>query len=113
MNYGGDGFFKVSVSMPAVTTNTINPTWQIDRVRINTNYDSEIIKVRVFGASGTFALFYWTGDNKNEARVSIGASSNTFYNALWNLGNMYNQITSVTRVSLDAAGSVTSTAGLI
>ena len=58
-DYGGDSFFKVLVDMPELTQYTINPTWQVDEVRIRaSSYDAEEIVVTAFGDSGSFDLYY-------------------------------------------------------
>ena len=45
--------------MPEVTQYTINPTWQVDEVRIRaSSYDAEEIVVTAFGDSGSFDLYY-------------------------------------------------------
>lgn len=41
INYGGSGFFKVTVDLPEVTVYNTNPTWQIDSVVIKpSEYDA-------------------------------------------------------------------------
>lgn len=44
-------------------TGTTNPTWQVDRIRINQDaYDAELLKATVYGASGSFKFFYYAGE---------------------------------------------------
>lgn len=50
--------------MPSLRQYTINPTWQIDRFIIKpSQFDAEIISVKVFAASGSFDLFYYNSLN--------------------------------------------------
>ncbi len=112
INYGGGGFFKVYVDMPSLRQYTINPTWQIDRVIIKpSSFEAEIIKVRVFAASGDFDLFYYDAGIAKIANIPVGASAATFRNRIGNLPNIDGFSPAVTLITLDASGNATNVAG--
>ena len=71
---------------------TTNPTWHIDQIHIKPEeYDAELLKLTVFGASGSFKLFYYSPDKTETyiAEIDIGESADDVKNALrWNLPNM-------------------------
>lgn len=97
--------------MPSLRQYTANPTWQIDHISIKqSSYDPEVIKVTVYGASGSFDLFYYDSLNFLKiASISIGASAADFQNKLSNLPNIGNYDPLVTLQTLDASGLPTST----
>lgn len=115
INYGGNGFFKVYVDMPSLRQYTINTAWQVDRVTLKPSvFDAEIIKVRVFAASGNYDLFYYESSGAAKiANFPVGCSVDTFIYFLWNLPNIYNYGPTVTRTTLDASGNPTNVAGSI
>lgn len=111
VNYGGAGYFKVMVDMPSLRQYTINPTWQVDKFVIKpSQFDAEIIKVRVFGASGNFDLFYYDSNNYLKLmNVVIGDSADAFKEKLGNLPNINDYSPTVTLDTLDASGAITTT----
>lgn len=115
MNSWGSGYFKVAVDMPSLRTYTANPTWQVDRVTVKpSQYDAEVINLKIFAKSGTFDLFYYGTDGYLKmASNSVGASSDTFKRSLSNLPNINDYSPTVTLNTLDAAGNPTNVTGLI
>ena len=89
------------VDMPEITQYSINPTWEVDEVRIRaSSYDAEEIVVTAFGDSGSFDLYYlekvygvWT---KREATFDIGDTAAEFKSALGGLPNINNYGPAVT-----------------
>ena len=110
INEGGTGFFKIIVDTPEIHgSGTTNPTWQVDRIRINQEaYDSELLKATVYGASGSFKFFYYNSLSELQAaQIQVGASASDFATRIrWDLPNMnYDPV--VVRETIDANGVVT------
>lgn len=115
VNYGGTGYFKVIVDTPSLFNNKINPTWQIDSVVVKpSQFDAQIWTVKVFGASGSFDIFYYDSiGNKYTATNTIGASAATFKDNLGYIPDVGNYGPDVVRDTLDAAGNPTTTPSLV
>lgn len=110
VNYGGSGYFRVMVDMPSLRQFTANPTWQVDSLVVKpSQFDAEIIKVRVFAASGSFVLKYYDFGIMayQTATINVGASASDFSNQIGNLPNIANYAPTVTVALLDAAGNPT------
>lgn len=101
--------------MPSLRTYTANPTWQVDRITVKpSQYDAEVISLKIFAKSGTFDLFYYDTDGYLKmASNSVGASLDTFKKSLSNLPNINDYTPTVTLTTLDSAGNPTSVAGSI
>lgn len=57
-------------------TGTTNPTWQVDRIRINQDaYDAELLKATVYGASGSFKFFYYADEELKVSEIPVGTSA--------------------------------------
>ncbi len=98
------------VDMPSLFAQTINPTWQTDRLVIKpTQFDPEILKLTVYGASGSFKIFYYSGTILNVAEIAIGASANSFKDSLSNLPNIAAYEPTITLQTLDVSGNPSST----
>jgi hypothetical protein len=77
-------------------------------------YDPEVLKVRVFAASGNYDLFYYgTTGILRLANFPVGCSADTFKNNLWSLYNIAINSPTVTRIAINAQGSETSIAAEI
>lgn len=98
------------VDMPSLRQYTANPTWQVDSLVVKpSQFDAEIIKVRVFAASGSFVLKYYDFGIMayQTATINVGASASDFSNQIGNLPNIANYAPTFTVALLDAAGNPT------
>jgi hypothetical protein len=113
-NWGGAGDFRVLVDMPQIHNNTANPTWQVDEVIIlPQSITPEIVEIKItksaIGTATSFSISYFQSATvSHSAVIPYGASADTFRSELGKLPFYGSYAPSVTLITKDSAGAVTS-----